>query len=171
MGTIRYFLRDALGIAASINKFSRQSDIFNIVSYSQTENVVSTIKTIKRDSRPDVAGLVLELYNKEFGIHPVKITGLPKYLDVAATITEDGKFLTISVINATDKDYTLNLDFLEGKIVSEGKKFIITGSDDLIYKDQNSENISIQEEVVNISGHSFVVPKESASIYKFGTKY
>ncbi|MGH9859123.1 MAG: alpha-L-arabinofuranosidase C-terminal domain-containing protein, partial [Candidatus Acidiferrales bacterium] len=43
LGT-RYFLRDALGIAAGINEYSRQTDVIALACYAQTVNVIGAIK-------------------------------------------------------------------------------------------------------------------------------
>ena len=44
LGT-RYFLKDALGIAAGLHETMRQSDILFMANYAQTVNVIGCIKT------------------------------------------------------------------------------------------------------------------------------
>ncbi len=74
LGT-RYFLKDALGIAAGIHEYSRQSDIIFMANYAQTVNVIGAIKTTKTAAAFDTTGLVLKLYRAHFGQVPVTISG------------------------------------------------------------------------------------------------
>ncbi|RXG32645.1 alpha-L-arabinofuranosidase C-terminal domain-containing protein [Leeuwenhoekiella marinoflava] len=167
LGT-RYFLRDALGIAAGLNEFSRQSDMYYMANYAQTVNVIGAIKTTQTDSWLEGTGLVLKIYRKEFGARPIAITGTPEPLDIAATLTEDGEYLTLSVVNATHKEYELNLDFLEQKIAQQGQAFIITGENDMVYNDvENKERIYLLEDAFTLQDNALRVRKESAGIYKF----
>ena len=46
LGT-RYFLKDALGIAAGLHEMARESDIMFMANYAQTVNVIGCIKTSK----------------------------------------------------------------------------------------------------------------------------
>jgi alpha-N-arabinofuranosidase len=87
LGT-RYFLKDALGVAAGINEYARQSDIIFMANYAQTVNVIGAIKTTKTAAAFDTTGLALKLYRAEFGTLPVKVTGAPEPLDVMAAWTE-----------------------------------------------------------------------------------
>ncbi len=100
LGT-RYFYRDAMGIAAGVNEFSRNTDIIYMANYAQTVNVIGAIKTSTTHSEFDATGQVLKLYRHKFGTVPVGIEGEPRPLDIAATLTGAGDTLTISVINPT----------------------------------------------------------------------
>ena len=46
LGT-KYFLKDALGIAAGLHEYARQSDMIFMANYTQTVNVIGCIKTSK----------------------------------------------------------------------------------------------------------------------------
>ena len=50
LGT-RYFLKDALGIAAGLHEYVRQSDIVFMANYAQTVNVIGCIKTTQDGRR------------------------------------------------------------------------------------------------------------------------
>ena len=166
LGT-RYFLRDALGIAAGLNEFSRQSEMYYMANYAQTVNVIGAIKTTPTDSWLEGTGLVLKVYRKEFGTIPVAVSGAPEPLDVAATLTEDGTYLTLSVINATHQEYQLTLDFISENIPTQGTAFVITGSNDMVYNDVTHKNsIYLEETSFELEHNSLQVAKESAGIYK-----
>ena len=59
---VRYFMQDALGIAAGLHEFFRNSDIFFMANYAQTVNVIGAIKTTPVSAEMETTGLVLELY-------------------------------------------------------------------------------------------------------------
>lgn len=110
LGT-RYFMKDALGIAAGLHEYFRNSDMYHSAFYAQTVNVIGCIKTTKTAAEFDATAYPLILYRREFGSKPLTVTGWDEKLDVAAALTEDGKFLTIGVVNATWDTYhvTMNL--------------------------------------------------------------
>ncbi|SFG15240.1 alpha-L-arabinofuranosidase C-terminal domain-containing protein [Salegentibacter agarivorans] len=167
LGT-RYFLRDALGIAAGLNEFSRQSDIYYMANYAQTVNVIGAIKTTKTEAWLEGTGLVLKLYRNQFGTQPIELSGNPQPLNVAATITEDGKFLTVSVVNATHKDQVLEIEEAANTIRNTGTSYIISGENDMVYNDEdNPKRIKITEAEILISENKLDIPRESAGIYKF----
>ena len=100
LGT-RYFFRDAMGIAAGINEYSKNSDIIYMANYAQTVNVIGCIKTNTTHSVFDATGQVLKLYRQKFGFIPVEISGEIRPLDIGATLTSGGDTLTVSVVNPT----------------------------------------------------------------------
>ena len=71
---VRYFSKDALGVAAGIHEFTRQSDIMFMANYAQTVNVIGCIKTDKTDACFDATGPALKLYRNHYGVVPVQAT-------------------------------------------------------------------------------------------------
>jgi len=100
LGT-RYFFRDAMGIAAGLNEYSKNTDIIYMANYAQTVNVIGCIKTNTTHSVFDATGQVLKLYRHKFGYIPVEISGELRPLDIGATLTSGGDTLTVSVVNPT----------------------------------------------------------------------
>ncbi len=97
----QYNLADALGIAAGLHEYFRNSDIIHMAEYAQTVNVIGCIKTTKTAAFFDTTALPLLLYRREFGSEPLTVTGNPdeKVLDIAAAKTADGEAITIGVVN------------------------------------------------------------------------
>lgn len=166
LGT-RYFLQDALGIAAGINEFMRQSDIYYMANYAQTVNVIGAIKATSTDVFMEGTGEVLQLYRREFGSIPVELSGNTAPLDVSAALTKDRKHLTISVINATDKEQNLRLDFRQNNVPQKGQLFIITGPDRYAYNEIEAFKIVEKQKRFSVSRNSIEVPAMSACIFKF----
>lgn len=126
LGT-QYFLKDALGIAAGLHEYYRQADLIYMANYAQTVNVIGAIKTSKTEAVFDTTGLVLKLYRREFGTVPVKVSGQPEPLDVMAASKEDGKTLTLAVVNPTSEKQTLSLDLAGFRLKGVEKILRITG--------------------------------------------
>ena len=55
---VRYFVQDALGIAAGLHEYYRNSDIFFMANYAQTVNVIGAIKTTPTAAGMGTTGLV-----------------------------------------------------------------------------------------------------------------
>jgi alpha-N-arabinofuranosidase len=125
LGT-RYFLQDALGMAAGLHELFRNSDLFFMANYAQTVNVIGAIKTTKTQAEMEPTGLVLQLYRRRFGTVPVEIAGAPAPLDASAALTADGRALTIAVVNPTDQARRLKVD-VPGRTLGAARQWTITG--------------------------------------------
>ena len=90
LGT-RYFLQDALGIAAGLHELFRNSDLFFMANYAQTVNVIGAIKTTKTQAELEPTALVLQLYRQRFGVTPLEVTGDYRPLDLAAALSDDAR--------------------------------------------------------------------------------
>lgn len=143
---VRYFMRDALGCAASLHAMFRNSDLYFMANYAQTVNVIGAIKTTGTDAWLEATGQVLKLYRHHFGTVPVAVEGKIKGTDVAAAWTKDKSALTIAAVNTTDKAKTLQLE-VNGLILPESVSgWTIQHDDPEAYNDENNrDNVTIQE--------------------------
>ncbi|MCS6860263.1 MAG: hypothetical protein NZT92_08085, partial [Abditibacteriales bacterium] len=152
LGT-RYFLKDALGIAAGLHEFFRNSDIVFMANYAQTVNVIGCIKTTKTDAAFETTGLVLKLYRQHYGSMPVQVSGSPQPLDVAAALTADRKTLTLAVVNPTGDNQTLALTLEGVTLTGSGTRYQIAGNDPMAYNEPGKPpNVVIQEFAVRDLG-------------------
>ncbi len=165
LGT-RYFLKDGLGIAAGLHEYARQSDIYLMANYAQTVNVIGCIKTSKTDASFATTGLVLKLYRKHFGTVPVKVaTQSP--LDVAAALSDDGKTLTIGIVNPTMTELDLPLSIEGLKLSGTGTRWQIAGGDPMAYNEPGAEpKIAIEESSVNEASERLSVAPCSVTLYE-----
>jgi alpha-N-arabinofuranosidase len=162
----RYFLKDALGVAAGLNEYARQSDVIFMANYAQTVNVIGAIKTTKTAAAFDTTGLVLKLYRAQFGTLPVKVAGAPEPLDVMAAWTEDKKALTISVVNPTQEAQALALSLKGLGVPKSAKLFRIAGTDPMAYNEPGKDPVVKIEEISSAPfSDKLTVPALSASIY------
>ena len=125
------YYQDALGIAMGLHEYYRQTKYIQAANYAQTVNVIGAIKTTKTDAEFDTTGLVLKLYRNNFGSKPLMFKGEIGHLDVMAALNDSGDILTVSLINPTDSEVTLNLEGI--KLPSKAVQYVITGEKDSSY--------------------------------------
>jgi alpha-N-arabinofuranosidase len=128
LGT-RYFLQDGLGIAAGLHELFRNSDLFSMANYAQTVNVIGAIKTTATAAEMEATGLALALYRRQFGTIPVKVSGAPAPLDVAAAWTGDRSALTVAVVNPAGEARRVALDLSGAQVTGVARRFVLTGPD------------------------------------------
>ncbi|MBN1844324.1 MAG: hypothetical protein JW810_01490 [Sedimentisphaerales bacterium] len=126
LGT-RYFLQDALGIAAGLHEFFRNSDIYFMANYAQTVNVIGAIKTTTTQAEFETTGLVLKLYRQRYGEIPVALDGDVAPLDVAAALTGDRRAVTVAIVNPTEQSQSLSLKLAGGTLAGPGQVWTLTG--------------------------------------------
>jgi alpha-N-arabinofuranosidase len=135
-----YHLKDALGIAAGLHEYARQSDIVFMANYAQTVNVIGCIKTSKTAACFDTTGLALKLYRAHFGVIPVEVECKPFVpLDVAAAWTADRKAFTIGIVNPTMKPVALSLHIAGATLKGEGAGWQIAGNDPMAHNAPGKE--------------------------------
>jgi len=144
LGT-RYFLKDALGIAAGLHEYFRNTDVYMMANYAQTVNVIGCIKTTKTAAEFDSTGFPLMLYRREFGTIPVQVTHSSEPLDISVALTEDKDALTIGVVNPTRDIYNLKLDLKSVTPTGKAQTWTIAGDDPMAYNDPGQpRNVTIE---------------------------
>jgi len=162
---VRYFWKDAMGIAAGLHEFYRQSDIVTMANYAQTVNVIGCIKTSATDAAFETSGLILKLYRKHYGSIPLPVSGAPEYVDVAAALTEDRKALTIGIVNPTDRMQALSLEAGDLRPASSALLYRMQHNDPMVVNSPGEPPVvDITEESVPYDG-SVEAPPYSVSLY------
>ncbi|MBN2371137.1 MAG: hypothetical protein JXO72_11695, partial [Vicinamibacteria bacterium] len=124
---VRYFMQDALGIAAGLHELFRNSDIYAMANYAQTVNVIGAIKTTKTRAEMETTGLVLALYRRRFGEIPISIEGDLAPLDVSAARAENGSRVTVAVVNPTEKRWAVSLTVKGAELAETTRQWVIAG--------------------------------------------
>jgi len=130
LGT-RYFFRDAMGIAAGLNEYSKNSDIIYMANYAQTVNVIGCIKTNTTHSVFDATGQVLKLYRHKFGFIPVEVKGETRPFNIGATLTSGGDTLALSVVNPTWEAVEFPLSITGSNASADIEIWRVTSPDDM----------------------------------------
>ncbi len=153
-----YDLADALGIAAGLHEFFRQTDIIHIATYAQTVNVIGAIKTNRTAAEMESTGLVLQVYRQHYGSIPVQIKGNFGELDIEAALSADRKTLTIGVVNPTSKAITLDINYPGAKL-DQAKAHIVTGEAET---DKNAPGRARKVDIFELKGTT--VPRLSCGV-------
>ena len=162
----RYFHKDALGIAVGLHEFFRNTDIIAMANYAQTVNVIGAIKTTPTAAAFDTTGLVLKLYRQHYGTIPLVLDGSAEPLDVAAALTEDGKKLTLGIVNPTGQPQSLRLAWTGLDVTGGGVRYVIRHDDPMAYNEPGVEpRVFIVEEQVERPGSYIEVPSYSIVLY------
>jgi alpha-L-arabinofuranosidase len=171
LGT-QYFLEDALGVAAALSEYARQSDIYFMANYAQTVNVIGAIKTSKTAAVLDSTGVILALYRRHFGTVPVAVTGAPEPLDVMACWKDDTKsVLTLSIVNPTKRQMTLRLDAGKLALPRTARFFLVGGLDPRACNVPGQPpQVSVHETEAAPFGKTVMVPPISVSLYEIAIR-
>ncbi len=163
----QYSLADALGIAAGLHEYFRNSDIIHMANYAQTVNVIGCIKTTKTAAFFDATALPLLLYRREFGTVPLEVTGnqAARSLDLVAAKIKDGNAVTIGVVNPQAKPQSINVQFDGVKLGTSAHVWRINGSDPAAHNTAEKKGVAIAEEKNVPFGDQLTVPAYSISLY------
>jgi alpha-N-arabinofuranosidase len=166
---VRYFHRDALGIAAGLHEMFRNSDLFYMANYAQTVNVIGCIKTTKTEVGFATTAMPLMLYRKHFGTKPVKVSDVPEPLDISAAWTEDKEAMTIAIVNPTEKEYKLKLDIKGAELNSNGEVFWVQNDNPEAYNTPGDEpNVKIEKKTIEGLSNTLTSVPLSITLYKIG---
>ncbi len=170
LGT-RYFMKDALGIAAGFHAFFNNSDIIEMATYAQTVNVIGAIKTNKTDACFSTIALPMVMYRKHFGKVPVEITGDFNPVDICAAWTEDKKALTVAMVNPLGENCEVMLNIKAAKLTGKGSLWRIGNVDPMAYNDPGREwDVKIKENsFTNFEGKT-KLPPYSVSLYRLNVQ-
>lgn len=137
-------LKGALAIGAAFHEFFRHTDFIDMAGFTMATGWLNYNRT---QSQLSLKGLMFQFYQQRFGTIPVEVTGnsptpKPKYpiggdqpsvntggdvypLDVSAALSDDGKLLTVAVVNGTElpHSFSLSLDGFKPKNVGTCWKF------------------------------------------------
>jgi len=161
-----YHLKDALGVAACLHEFFKQSDLIFMANYAQTVNVIGAIKTSKTDASMDTTGLVLQLYRQHFGVTPVAVEA-SEPLDVSAAWTADHKGLTIGIMNPTGQTMDISLKASGAKIKGSGRRWEIVGTDLMAHNAPGNEPaVKITETTVEGADQRLSAEPFSVTLYE-----
>lgn len=145
---VRYFLKDALGIAGGIHEMARNNEIFEMANYAQTVNVIGCIKTSTTNAFFATTGLPLKLYRHHFGNIALDVEGAPMPLDVAAALDEDGGKLTVGIVNPTRGTPVLRIALRNCDISGSAVKYVITADDPMAFNDAENQPVKIRKSQV-----------------------
>lgn len=163
-----YSLADALGVAAGLHEYFRNTDIIQMANYAQTVNVIGCIKTTKTAAFFDTTALPLLLYRREFGTKPLAVTGnqSERGLDIAAAKTSDDSAITIGVVNPQAESQTIDVKLDGLKPGSTAKAWRVVGSSPTAHNTVEKKGVVITEDKSVPFDGKLTVPAYSANVYR-----
>ena len=180
-------LKASLAYGMVLNEMFRHTDFMKMAAYTMA---VSTLDIGTTGAVYNSRGLLYKMYRDHFGTLPVSVSGnspqpTPKYppygdqpekssgsptypLDMVAALTEDHKYLTIAVVNATESEQKFNVNVTGMKLAGPSTQWQMTGSS---LEAENHFGQPAQVEVKEIplgnSSQSVTVAPTTVSIYRF----
>lgn len=171
--------------AWTFHEMFRNSDIYQMACFTFATALFSANRT---EATLNPAGMVFKLYRDKFGRIPVAVSGAspqPKPtdppggeqpeinagsdtfpLDVAAAWTEDRKALTISVINPTETEQTLNLKIADARLSGGGTLWRMAPSSlDAVVAVGHTPEVRVDSSQIESFPGRLTFPKHSVSIY------
>jgi len=164
----RYYLKDALGVAAGLHQFIRDSDVIHMAAFAQTVNVIGAIKTSPTHACFSAIGLPLVLYRRHFGTVPAEVAGSMGPLDVAAAWTAEGDAVTVAVVNPLPESAPLDVAVTGAALAREGRRWTIGGADPMAYNEPGRPpQVEIVETASGPLADGLEVPPFSVCLYRF----
>jgi alpha-N-arabinofuranosidase len=181
-------LKSALAYGMLFNEMMRHTEYITMGAHTMGTSSLDITPTA---STINTLGLVYELYGEHFpGTIPVQLsgnspqpaTGNPPYLeepktssgsptyplDVFAALTPDHKFLTLAVVNATEKEQKFNLSAVGVKLAGPSTQWILTGNSlDAANHVGQPAQVAIKETSLGSTPGTIAAAPISVSIYQF----
>lgn len=177
--------RVAPAYAWTFHEMFRNSDLYQMACFTFATALYSSNRS---DAVLNPAGMVFKLYRDHFGAVPVAVTGnspQPKPtdppggeqpevnagsdtfpVDVAAAWSEDGKSLTIAVINPTESEQSLNLKVANARLSGVGTLWRMAPSSlDAVVAVDRTPEVRVEQSTVSGFPGKLNLPKHSISIY------
>jgi alpha-N-arabinofuranosidase len=172
--------------AWALNELSRHSDVFTLAGFTFAGSTLSASRT---DAVLNPIGLLFRLYREHFGTIPLAVAGtspqpvrtgrvggeIPKVnagsptypLDVAAALTADGKTLTVSVVNPSDRPQTLRLELRGGAIAGDGSVWrMAPGSVTAANLVGHEPQVRVEQSAASAAS-AIAIPAISVAVYTF----
>ncbi|MFH1744223.1 MAG: alpha-L-arabinofuranosidase C-terminal domain-containing protein [bacterium] len=164
-----YRLREAIYAAGVFHALHRHNDSIPIANLAQLVNVLGAIKTTQTDVALTPIALAFELYTRDFGTKRVACnTSSPTnqnderevpLIDASAAITDDGRALTLSLINRHPTESAkISLEIKGWKLKSKAEVSSIAGENYL------SGNVPGKADEVTIQKKSTKINRENPEI-------
>jgi alpha-N-arabinofuranosidase len=173
--------------AWAFHEMFRHSDLYQLGAFTFATAMISEDRT---DAVLNPTGLLFKMYREHFGTIPVQVSGdspqpKPIYpaggdqpsvnpgsdtypLDVSGALSDDGRTLTIAVLNPSDSEQQLKLAINGVKLASQGHvwRMAPSGVDATITVGQKP-GVEVQEQGLTSVPDAMAVSPFSVNIYSF----
>ena len=176
----------AIGYARGLHEMIRNSDLIRMAGFTFGTSCLSFSDT---DVIYNSSGLLFKLYQSQFGVIPVEVTGnspqpKPSYpiggdqpmvnaggdtypLDLVAALTNDKKALTIALVNPTEDEQRITLQLNGVKVSGKIKHWAMSGTStmarNLVGQDPQ---VTVKENILDLN-ESLIVQPASINLYRY----
>ena len=179
-------LRGALANAMVLQEMFRHSDLIKMAGHTMGTGSIDYNAT---EAALNTTGLFFKLYRDHFGSVPVEVggnspvpaplypvgadqpkvnAGSPTYpVDVVAALTEDGKLLTVAVINANESAQQLDLSIKGIALQGRGRMWRMTGDSLSAATGLGKSEVRIVETALTETPKAITIAPISIEIYEF----
>jgi len=157
-------------VAAGLHEFFRQSDLIHMAHYAQTVNVIGAIKTTKTAAEMETTGLVLQLYRAHYGQIPLRLPQDFGDADIAAALTEDGRTLTLGVMNPGDAELEIQPSLAGAAFAGTATRWHLTGPDAGAHNTPGKPRVVDITQTDGLQAASLRVPPLSAAVFRLPLK-
>jgi alpha-N-arabinofuranosidase len=180
-------LKSDLAYGMVLNEMFRHTDYLKMGAYTMA---TSTLDITPTASTYNSRGLLYKMYREHFGTLPVAVSGnspqpaptrppygdqpetssgSPTYpLDMTAALTEDRKYLTIAVVNATEQEQKFDLNATGVKIAGPSTQWQLSGSSiDAENHVGQAPQIEVKEISLGDAPSTVSVAPNTVNIYRF----
>ena len=180
-------LKASLAYGMVLNEMFRHTEFLKMAAYTMA---VSTLDYNSTGAVYNSRGVLYKMYRDHFGTLPVAVSGnspqpAPKYppygdqpetsagsptypLDMVAALTEDHKYLTVAVVNATETVKKLNLNVTGVRLARQSTLWQMTG-DSLDAENHVGQppQVEVKEIAAGGATETITVAPTSVNIYRF----
>jgi len=180
-------LKSALAYGMVLNEMFRHTDFMTMAALTMG---ISTLDYNNTGSVLNTTGVLYKMYRDELGTLPVAVSGnspqpAPKYppygdqpktnagsptypLDMVAALTEDHKYLTVAVVNATESEQKFDLNVTGVRVAGPPKVCRLSGASvDVANRVGQPKQVEVADVPAGNSQTTISVSPISVSIYRF----
>ena len=180
-------LKSDLAYGMILNEMFRHTDYLKMGAYTMA---TSTLDITPAASTYNSRGLLYKMYREHFGTLPVAVSGnspqpapkrppygdqpetssgSPTYpLDTVAALTEDHKFLTVAVVNATESEQKLDLNVSGVRLAGPSTQWQLSGTSlDAENHVGQPQQIAVKEIALGDATSAVSVAPNTVNIYRF----
>jgi alpha-L-arabinofuranosidase len=177
----------ALAYGMILNEMFRHTDFMKMAAYTMA---ISTLDISPTGSVYNARGVLYKLYREHFGTLPVVLTGnspqpAPKYppygdqpetsagsptfpLDIVAALTDDHKYLTVAVVNATESEQKFDLSVSGVRVTGPSTLWQMTGRAlDADNHVGQPTQVAVKEMALGEAPKTISVVPTSINVYRF----
>ena len=180
-------LKSDLAYGMVLNEMFRHTDYLKMAAYTMA---TSTLDITPTASTYNSRGLLYKMYREHFGTLPVAVSGnspqpaptrppygdqpetssgSPTYpLDMAAALTDDHKYLTVAVVNATDSEQKFDLNVTGVRIAGPSTQWQLSGAS-LVAENHvgQPQQVFVKEIPLGDAPATVSVTANTVNIYRF----